>query len=313
MKERILVIRIGALGDIVMCTQAFADIRAAHPDAEIALLTTPAFEKFTRSMPWFDDIIAADRAPMWRIDKWLNLVARLYRFAPRRVYDLQGKFRQSVLFMLLGGPLWGPEWSGAAPGCSHPRLWPPKPAMHFSDFIAAQLRLANVPAAAPKDMSWLDASLDGFNLPAKFALLIPGSSPKLLGKRWPVENYAELARRLKEERGLECIAIGSAAEADTVNALCALRPDILNLCGKTSLHQIAALARRATCVIGNDTGPLHIAAVVGAPALAIMSRHTKPLWSRPYGPKTNWVKRDNVAEIDVNEVMVTLDKLLPVS
>ena len=308
MKQRILVIRFGALGDLIMCRQAFHEIRAAHKDAEIALLTTPPFASFAGSMPWFDTIISAERAPMWRVDKWASLLRHLYRFAPQRVYDLQGKFRQSVIFNLMGGKLCGPEWSGAAQGCSHPRLWPPSPDMHFMDFMAAQLRRAGVPEASPSDLSWLNAPLDNFTLPENFALLIPGCSPKLMHKRWPAEKYAELAKKL-QERGITSIAIGTKTEADTIAALRQHAPDVIDLCGQTNLYQIAALARRATFTIGNDTGPMHLAAAVGSPTLAILSGHTNPIWSRPYGPKTAWVKADPITDVAVDEVLLALEKL----
>lgn len=308
-RERILVIRFGALGDLIMCRQAFHEIRQAHQGAEIALLTTPPFEKFARSMPWFDTVIAAERAPLGRMDKWAGLIARLYRFAPKRVYDLQGKLRQSIIFWLLGGSAWGPEWSGAARGCSHPRLWPPAPGMHFVDFLAAQLRRADVPEALPADLSWLDAPLDGFHLPEKFALLIPGCSPKLMHKRWPAENYAALAERLQGQ-GIASLAIGTKAEAETIAALQRGAPAVIDLSGKTDLYQIAALARRAVCTIGNDTGPMHLAAAVGSPTLAVLSGHTDPVWSAPYGPKTAWVKHDPIDGVSVDEVFLALTALL---
>jgi ADP-heptose:LPS heptosyltransferase len=307
--ERILVIRFGALGDLMMCRQAFHEIREAHKDAEIALLTTPPFEKFARSMPWFDSVIAAERAPFWQVHQWLALMVRLYPFAPKRVYDLQGKFRQSIIFWLLGGSAWGPEWSGAARGCSHPRLWPPAPDMHFVGFLAAQLRRADVPEAGIADMSWLNAPLDGLHVPEKFALLIPGCSPKLIHKRWPAEKYAELAQRLKE-RGIASVAIGTGAEADTISALRRAAPDVVDLSGKTDLYQLAALARRAVCAIGNDTGPMHLAAAVGCPTLAILSGHTDPVWSAPYGAQTAWVKQEPIDGVSVDEVFLALTALL---
>jgi ADP-heptose:LPS heptosyltransferase len=309
-RERILVIRFGALGDLAMCRQAFADIRTAHKDAEIALLTTPPFAAFTRRMPWFDQIIAAERASGWRIDKWASLIAQLQSFGPRRVYDLQGKFRQSVMFWLMGGPVWGPEWSGAAPGCSHPRLWPPAPGMHFVDFLAAQLRRADVPASAPADMAWLDAPIDHFTLPQTYALLIPGCSPNLMLKRWPAASYAELAKRL-QERGIASVAIGTKTEADTLDEINHLAPQVINLCGQTSLFETAGLARRARYVIGNDTGPMHMAAAVGAPTLAVFSAHTDPVWSAPYGPVTGWVKGIPIDTVTVDQVLLALKAVSP--
>lgn len=307
-RARILVIRFGALGDIMMCRQAFQDIRVRHPDAEIALLTTPPFEAFAKSMPWFDSVIAAERAPVTDIAGWRDLLRQLYRFKPNRVYDLQGKFRQDVMFWLMGGPLWGPEWSGAAWGCKYPRLWPPAPGMHFVDFLAAQLRHAGVAKSSPADLAWLNGSLAGFDLPAKFALLIPGCSPKLMHKRWPAEHYAALADRLKE-RGIASVAIGTKTEADTIAAIRQRAPHVVDLCGRTDLYQIAALARAAACTIGNDTGPMHLAAAVGSPTLALLSGHTDPVWSAPYGPKTGWAKHDPISRLSVDEVLLALSKL----
>lgn len=307
--ERILVIRFGALGDLIMCRQAFHEIREEHKDAEIVLLTSPAYESFAKSMPWFNSVITAERASAVKINVWLKLIQQLYKFSPNRVYDLQGKFRQNVIYFLLGGPLFGPEWSGSAPGSSHPRPWPPGKKMHFVDFLAAQLRKAGVPASPiPADTTWLDAAIVDQTLPPKYALLIPGCSPQLLHKRWPAHKYADLAKQLRDQ-GIESIAIGTKTEASTIAELCKLAPDVINFCGKTTLYEIAGLAQKATYVIGNDTGPVHLAAAVKAPTLAILSSHTNPVWSAPYGKNTGWVKSDKIEDVRVDEVLLALKKL----
>ncbi|MDD5585451.1 MAG: glycosyltransferase family 9 protein [Alphaproteobacteria bacterium] len=354
MSERILVIRLGALGDLVLCFEAFQAIRNAHPKAEIALLTMPAFAGFARQMPWFDRVLTDPRAPRWRLDAWGRLVRDVRAFAPTRVYDLQGKSRQTMLFYLLGGPFFGPEWSGAAPGCSHPRLWPPKPGMHFTDFIAAQLERAGIGlkhppleggpkshsdfgegseetpspaktedllaqarvfASSPSrgegqlfqivdtlNLSWLDAPLDAFELPAKYALLIPGCAPGREYKRWPPEKYAALAGHLRE-KGIASVAIGTAADQAAISEITALAPHVMNLCGETSLAQVAALARGAEIVIGNDTGPTHLAAAVGARTLALMSDKVDPLWSAPKGPNATWLQGKPLEAVSAGEVL----------
>ncbi len=307
-KGRILVIRLGALGDLVLCFQAFHEIRQAHPDAEIALLTMPAFAAFSGTMPWFDKVIIDDRPPSWRLDKWFGLMRRVRAFAPTRVYDLQGKFRQSILFALLGGPL-GPEWSGAAPLCSHPRLWPPKPDMHYVDFVAAQLRRADVPPKPAVGLAWLDASLDGLSLPARYAVLIPGCAPGREYKRWPAAHYAALADRLRD-KGITCVAVGTKADAAAIDAIRVLAPHVADLSGRTSLHQLASLARQSTSVIGNDTGPTHLAAAVGAPVLALMSDRVNMTWSAPRGPRTRPLQGKPLSALGVDKVLLALAGLL---
>ena len=301
MTDRILVIRLGALGDIVLCFAAFQAIRQAHPKAEIALLTMPAFAPFARLMPWFDRVLVDPRPPLWRLDAWGKLVHDVRAFAPTRVYDLQGKFRQSVLFHLLGKP----TWSGAAKGCSHPRLWPPTEGMHYTDFVAAQLERASLSRQPNVNTAWLDAPLDAFTLPERYALLIPGCAPNRAYKRWPTTHYAALAQKL-HERGIESLMIGTAHEADALRDIACAAPFVHDLSGKTSLLQIAALARRALYVIGNDTGPTHLAAAVGGRVVALMSDRVNPTWSAPKGPRATWLQGKPLESLTVDSVLTTI-------
>jgi ADP-heptose:LPS heptosyltransferase len=306
--ERILVIRLGALGDLVLCFRAFCEIRCAHPNAEIALLTMPAFADFARSMPWFDKIIIDDRAPALRVDKWWRLLRDIRAFNPTRVYDLQGKFRQSILYTLLGGR-WGVEWSGAAPLCTFPRLWPPLPNMHFTDFVAAQLERAHVPGQAPPNLSWLNASLDNFALPEKYVVMIPGCAPGRDYKRWPPKCYAELALRLREH-GIDSIAVGTKQDSAAILAIRTDAPHVQDYSGRTSLPQLATLARHAVAVVGNDTGPSHLAAAVGAVTLTLMSDRVNPTWSVPRGENAYWLQGKPLATLGVNEVFAAVMGLL---
>jgi len=304
-QERILVIKLGALGDLVMCMRAFASIRAHHPNAEIALLTMPGFVPFAKQMPWFDRILTDPRPKALQLSKWHSLIQSVRTFAPTRVYDFQGKFRQTLLFYALGGPWKGPEWSGAARGCSHPRFWPPAPAMHYTTFLAAQLERAGVPLVGDVDLSWLDGPMLAAALPSRFALFIPGCSPQHPHKRWPPLHYAMLAKKLAEKE-IVTLAIGTKQDQDSINALRALAPDVVDMCGHTSLGQLAALARRAVVVIGNDTGPTHLAAAVGAPTLALISDRVNPVWSRPNGPKAAWLQGKPLSALGVENVLLRL-------
>ncbi|MDX2027022.1 MAG: glycosyltransferase family 9 protein [Alphaproteobacteria bacterium] len=308
MSERILVIRLGALGDLALCFQSFHEIRQAHPKAQIALLTMPPFAEFARKMPWFDNVLIDERAPGWRIDQWLGLLAQVRRFNPTRVYDLQGKFRQSILYALLGGPM-GTAWSGAAPLCTYPRLWPPKPGMHFTDFVAAQLRLADVPTQPAADLAWLDAPLDGLALPERYALLIPGCAPGRDYKRWPASHYAELALRLRD-KGINSIAVGTGQDSDAIATIRAVAPHVLDFSSQTSLLQLATLARLGAAVVGNDTGPTHLAAAVGAPVLALMSDRVDPAWSAPRGMHTTWLQGKPLSSLTTDEVFLALSRLI---
>lgn len=305
MTQRILVMRLGALGDLTLCFGAFSALRRAHREARIALMTGPSFGDFAKLMPWFDTVLIDPRPSALELGKWRQLVKDVKAFAPTRVYDFQGKTRQSVLYAALGGPLWGPEWSGAAPWCSHPRLWPAREGMHYTDFLAAQLERAGLVLDDAPELSWLDAPMGYAGVPERFALFVPGCAPQHPHKRWPVEKYAALSKILSAQ-GLTCIAVGTTADQPVIDDLRALAPEIVDLSGKTTLPQLGGLARRAACVIGNDTGPTHIAAAVGARVVALMSDKVNPVWSAPKGPKALWLQGTPLATLEVQNV---LDKI----
>ena len=166
-RQRILVIKLAALGDFVQAFGPFAAIRAHHPDAAIALLTTPPFAGLARRSPWFD-AVWSDGRPSWRDPAaWWRLARRLRAAGFARVYDLQTS-RRSSRYRLLAGPR--AEWSGIAPGASHPHANPARDSMHTVErqreqeaqqrrhrrAVAAEVRLAGaglppVPARRPAD------------------------------------------------------------------------------------------------------------------------------------------------------------------
>jgi len=303
-EDAILVIKLGSLGDFIQCFDAFHDIRAHHAGARIALLTTPPFAGLARRSPWFDQVWT-DGRPHWTdVAAWLRLILRLRRARFARVYDLQYNRRSAFIFRALGGAK-GPAWLGKAKGCAFPE--PPYPAeAGNAERIGLHLRSAGAPSAGEPDLSWLAENVAGLAPPGPFVLMIPGCSPHLPRKRWPAENYAALGRRLAA-RGYRIALAGTKADREAIEAIKARFGDAVDLGGRTNLFQLASLARAAKAVIGNDTGPIFLAAKIGAPSLTLMSAHTDEKRSAPRGPAARWLKRDDLATLGVDEV----EKALP--
>lgn len=299
----VLVIKLGALGDLMQSLDAFQAIRAHHPGQPLTLLTAPAFASFARAMPWFDQVWTDRRARLWRVWGWLPLVLRLRRAGFARVYDLQSNQRTAFYFR----SLWGarPEWSGQVRGCSHPRPDFLSMTGHNHDRLLQHVHSAGVPNAGPADLSWLDAPVDAFSLPPHFALLIPGCSPHRPYKRWPAERYAALVRWLAEQ-GLGAVIIGTKADQEAAALVTATAPTAINLCGCTTLLEVGGIARRAALAVGNDTGPLFIASQLGVPALMLMSRATIAHRMHPLGPRAAWLQRDDLADLTVGAVIEAL-------
>ena len=298
--RRILVIKLGALGDVVLAFGPFAAIRAAHLDADITLLTTAPFAEFARAAPWFDRVVVDARPRPWELPALWRLRQMLRGFD--MVYDLQTSDRSGWYFRLAGRP----AWSGIARGCKFPHANPVRDTMHTVERQREQLAMAGITACPAPPLSFLKkpspSSGRGLGegssgtrpgacpkLPHPGPLLeqgeggivlVPGAAPHRPRKRWPAERFGQLAAMLPGP----VVIVGTAADAAHAATIRAHCPAAIDLTGRTSLLQLAQTLASASLAIGNDTGPTHLAAALGVPTIALFSADSDPALTRPRGP-----------------------------
>ena len=317
--ERILVIKLAALGDVVQAFPPFAHIRAAHPQAHITLLTTPPYASLAAASPYFD-AIETDGRPR-RLSGTLAMLARLRRARYERVYDLQTSSRSCAYFFAL----WPrpPDWSGIAPFASHPHRNPARNHMHTLERQAEQLRDAGVWPDAPvqrgqapaPDLSFMlddqtpERGPAHLGLAPPYALLIPGASVGRPGKRWPAARYVGLARALLA-RGLAVAILGGPEELELGREIAAAAPGAKDLTGRTDYAQIAGLAARAALAVGNDTGPTHLAAAAGAPTLVLFSADSDPALCAPRGRRVEIIQHERLGDLGGEPVLERAINLL---
>lgn len=302
-QEKILVIRHGAFGDLVQAAGALRDIRHHHSQAEIVLLTAPSFRKLMTRCPDIDRLLPDERAPFLDLRRFLALRRQLRAEGFSRIYDLQNSRRTSWYQRLIFAGL---PWVGAVAN---------RPAgISDREAYALQLAAAGVPAqhAASPDVSWMaddmGAYLGGAGVRPAYVVLIPGCAAKHQHKRWPY--YADLARELIA-RGHEVVTVPG--------------PDEIELCktipGKVLLHadqsflnwfQLAGVIKGAAFVVGNDTGPSHVASCLGRPGLVLFGSHTS-------AAKTGILREDfcaievgDLKELPVAQVLEAVLSRLPV-
>jgi ADP-heptose:LPS heptosyltransferase len=317
--ERILVIKLSALGDFVLALAAMKKIREAHPKAHITLLTTPPFEALAKICPYFNAVDTGGRPESF--PEWIALRKRVRDANFARVYDLQTSAQSNRIFQLLRPS--PPPWSGIAFGCSLPHRNPQRNHMHTLERQADQLKAAGIwpdaptePGTAPApDLSWIikaapaERPVPGANRPRPYVIFVPGGSAHRMDKRWPVEKYSELARILYG-RGFDIVVVGGPQETELAHVIQRATPRARDLTGRTDFASIARLGAKAALAVGNDTGPLHLAAAGGAPTIVLFSQASKPELSAPRG-RVTILKAGNLADLSVAQVAQAANSLAP--
>lgn len=325
--RKVLIIKLSALGDFVLAMGAMRKVREHHPSAQITLLTTPPFETFAKACPYFDRV-EIDGRPR-DTSGTTRLLRRMRAEKYDIIYDFQTSSRSSNYFQALRpNP---PLWSGISSGCAFLHDNPERNNMHSIERLADQINIAGIgpeggfpPEDLPyADFDWIEPSLGNpprlrpeyFSLKPPYALLIPGSSAHRVAKRWPEEHYVELAKWLVQ-RKITPVIIGGKSESAIANAVVRAEPKAKSLCTRTDLFQVAMLGKYALMAIGNDTGPMHMATLAGAPGVALFAiSESDPDKARPRGSNVIVVQADTLDQVNVSDVTqaITALNILPSS
>ena len=299
--NRVLVIKLGALGDFVLAFGPFAAIRNRHSGAEIILLTTAPFAELARASPWFDRVVVDARPRPWDLPGLARLRQALRGFD--LVYDLQTSGRSGWYFWLAGRP----AWSGIARGCAFPHANPARNAMHTVERQREQLGIAGVGQFPVPELGWLRGDKPPPSRGGGDVVLIPGAAAHRPRKRWPAERFGEIAAELAL-RGDRITVVGTAADAAHAATIGRICPDVTDLTRRTTLLELAQTLAPATLAIGNDTGPTHMAAALGVPTIALFSADSDPALTQPRGTVTVLAAPD-LADLPVARVVAALPQV----
>jgi ADP-heptose:LPS heptosyltransferase len=307
--RNILVIKLGALGDMIIALGPFRAIRDRHPEAKLTLLTTAPYAEIGRRCGLFDEVLI-DHRPHWHeLGKWLSLRSLLRKGHYDMVYDLQNNDRTSIYFRLFW-PQPAPLWCGSAPGSAFPFEDPRPPSRHAFERHEQQLALTGIDSIPLPDVTWMDTDISAYGIPEKAALIVPGSAPHRPEKRWPQQHFIALCDRLIKA-GITPVILGTASEGIVTNQIAAACPEAVNLTGRTSLFDLASLGRAATVAIGNDTGPMHLIGAAGAPSVVLFSGASSPHLSAPIGPSVRTLQEASLDRLPVEKVWGVICEMLP--
>lgn len=314
--ERILLIRLGAVGDVVRTLPAASVLRGAYPDATLAWLVERASASVLEEQPWIDEVIVFPREELreaLRAGRMLRLARRAERFRRELrarhfdlVADFHGILKSGVLARLSGAPCrvgYARPFAreGAALFASERARLAPRRQSRFrrNEALARYLGLDGDPLPRPLQVSEerrrrMAVALAGGPAPVA---IHPGTSPATLYKRWTAHGYGAVARTLAETTGVPSIVTcGPAEEEQTfADAVVAASGGAARRAPTTpSLADLAALFACSRLYLGSDTGPMHVASLVGTPVVQLLGP-TDPIENAPYAETPSRSVRVGVA------------------
>jgi lipopolysaccharide heptosyltransferase II len=285
---RVLIRMPNWIGDAILCTPALAALRAARPDLELDVLVKRRARAAVDGLPLVDGVATLEGTSVREtLARGRSLKKEGYSAA---VVFPKG-FREALLVRLAQIPArMGLDTDHRAFLLTHPvpfteSDWHCHHAVQFAKVLEPMgVELADEGLSFPlsdEDRAEADTVVRAESLAGPFAAFHVSASK--LPRAWHAGRFGEAARRLCEKTGLRIVLFGTASEARVHDAFKAACPQALDLAGRTSLGGMAALLERCRLFVGNDSGPMHVAAAVGAPVVAVFGPGA-PHKTRPYLP-----------------------------
>lgn len=289
--QRILIIDLLYLGDLIFATPFIKELRRNFPQARIDMIVNSAFLEIMEDNPYLDHVYAYNK-------KWsLRYSIGFARKIGKNKYDLglniHGSWRTALLMRIIN-PEYNVGFNGESRGVFLDLKLEQednKNMVHvYLDFLR-EIGL-NVEDSLPRLMvsneekNNIDRRLIEWGVAEEEKLIALNTGGTWPTKRWKIEGFAELADILNRQYG-KVIFVGSKGDLDRVEKIKALmETDPVIATGKTTLKELAALLERCQLVISNDSGPVHVAAAVGTPTITIFGpsddRKYRPLGEEHY-------------------------------
>ncbi|MEK6559607.1 MAG: lipopolysaccharide heptosyltransferase II [Planctomycetota bacterium] len=314
--KNILVVRLGAMGDIVHVIPAVMNLRTAFPSAYISWLVEDKLKDLVEGLPCIDEVIVFPRRQLQTYlkypQKYFKIISEIRTFLKKlrnKNYDIaldfHGNFKSGLLTYLSKAK----TRIGFSKGyCkefnfifTNLQITPQQKKMHRIDKYLNLLHGLGIESKYQKpvfpipdtDRLYIDDFIQQNHLNKKpMAIIHPGTSLFGKYKRWPPKNYANLADRLTQELGYSVVFTWGALEYKIAKEITSLMQYQATIACKTSsVKQLIALLQRAHVFIGGDTGPTHIASCIGIPTVAIFGPKDPVIYT-PYGENAIIVRKD---------------------
>jgi len=299
--QKLLIILLGAIGDVTRALPLAMRIKTAWPKTSISWAVEPKSRDVVEEHPAIDKVIVFERSR--GLAGYLDFIRAIRKESYPLVLDMQRILKSGIASRFSGSPqrigfhpLDAKEFNWLFNNQSISRTPHLSPKIYHYQLFGDKLGIAPAPkldfglaptasksAVVTKLMEEVAAG-SGIKLAPKekrLALIMGSSWPS---RFWFADRYAEVISEAANFWGMQTVLVGGNAEASFAEEVKALLPanTVIDLIGKTSLRELAAVLHQVKVAVGPDSGPMHIAAAVGTPVISLWGA-TSPRRSRPEG------------------------------
>ena len=285
--ERFLVVRLTALGDILHTLPAVAALRAAHRNAQIDWVVERKWAPVLEGSLAISEVIPFDRASIFG---GITCARRLRQKNYTCAIDFQGLYKSSVLTMLSAAPrrigferAWARE-----PGASLLYTERVIPAgRHVTELNYSLAEQAGSSRPRKPEYPLRVPAGGAASVRARLAeqkigdYIVVGSGGSWRAKCWPTDRYGEFCRKFEKLHGLRAIVIHGPGEESLADEVCRAANPAVPIAMRTTIEELMGLLAHARCVVAADSGPLHLAAALGAPVVGLYGP-TDPARNGPF-------------------------------
>ena len=311
---RVLVVRVDELGDLVMTTPFLKELRRNLPNGWITLVVQPSLKNLVELCPYVSEVLTFD----WRANRFLYPFQRLWRIFNlarghlwRRRYDLAILPRwdtdhyYGTHILNLSGARWRVAYSEQVSPVKRVKnagfdrlVTHALDGSRHSHEVERNLDMIRFLGGSVRDRQleiWIGDDDDAFAEEVLKKYRVTGDTPVIAFgpsgghsalKQWPARYFGLLGAYLREQYRARIVIFGADGEQDLGREIEALMgPWVINLIGKTTLRQTAALLRRCHLFVGNDAGPMHMASAANVPVVALFGSscsHRFSPWNEPH-------------------------------
>lgn len=307
--KRILVIKLRAIGDVLLSTVVLENLRNAFPDAKIDFLTENPGREVVEGNPCVDTILTFNP----KTENGLQLIRKVRGQGYNLVIDLFGNPRSAIVTLLSGAGHRVGYRFGWRKYCYNIVVAPRGAEVHNTEFNLDALRAVSVPVSHNQPQFIIKK--EDHEFAAEFFKKSGIANKRIIAinptggwytKRWPKTHYARLSDQLVGQFNANILILWGPGEMEDAEEIRRLMKAHAEMIPKSTLKQLGAIVSRCTLLVTNDGGPMHIAAALGVPVVAIFGP-TNPDLQGPVGTQAVIVRKSDLSCLGCNLVKCPIE------